>query len=103
MAAEYGLGVKLVDLHEVRSQGVAAKATHGYLKPVIDAMRQSYLDQITASDLEDKALREECYRRICTLDAISETFIKVISAGGMADAELIRETQIQKGEIKEFF
>ena len=92
-----------VNLQRVRSEGLEFSAAHKATSRVRAIVRQSYLDQIADSDVEDRALRDECYHRVCALDALDKVFRKIIAAGELADAEIVQMAKIAKGEVKDFF
>ena len=66
-------------------------------------LETSYMQQIIDSASDESELREHIYHRLRVLKDLKVVLTKVIANGQISQADVIRMSKIQSGEIKEFF
>ena len=81
----------------------AAKALGVALNETFMILEASYVEQIIESASDDEKLREHIYHRLRVMKDVQAVLMKIVADGQIAEADVMRQAQIDKGEMKEFF
>lgn len=81
----------------------AAKSLGNTLHETFMILEASYVEQIIESPSDDEILREHIYHRLRIMKDMETVLMKIVADGQIAEADIMRKAQIDKGELKEFF
>ncbi len=81
----------------------AAKSLSIALKETLAILEASYVEQIIESASDDEILREHIYHRLRIMKDMETVLMKIVADGQIAEADVMRQAKIDKGELKEFF
>ncbi len=88
---------------QATSRGIAAKALGATLHDSFMILEASYVEQIIESVSDDGQLREHIYHRLRIMKDMETVLMKIVADGQIAEADIMRQAKIDKGELKEFF